>query len=61
VSVLFNYRLLDGQALKPGKRYRLRLRFGIDQAELPIPLKSTSLWQNDWNLSSDWYEWTYQP
>jgi hypothetical protein len=61
VSVLFNYRLLDSQALEPGNRYRLRLRFGIDQAELPIPLKSTSLWQNDWNLSSDWYEWTYQP
>jgi len=61
VSVVFNYRLLDGQALEPGGRYRLRLRFGIDQVELPIPLKSTSLWQNDWNLVSDWYEWVYQP
>ncbi len=61
LSVIFNRLLLERDALEPGERYRLRMRFGIDQAELPIPLKSSSLWQNDWNLSSDWYEWDYQP
>ncbi len=61
LSVVFNYPLLKPDDLEPGARYRLRLRFGIDQAELPVPLKSSSLWQNDWNLSSDWFEWAYQP
>ncbi len=61
LSVVFNYPLLPPSGLEPGQNYRLRLRFGIDQDELPIPLKSSSLWQNDWSLSSDWYEWEYQP
>lgn len=61
LSVIFNYPLLEADALEPGKTYRLRLRYGIDQQELPLPLKSTSLWQNDWGLSSDWYEWEYRP
>ncbi len=61
LSVIFNRPLLARDALKPGERYRIRLRFGIDQGELPIPLKSSSLWQNDWNLASDWYEWSYTP
>ena len=30
---------------------------GIDSDELPLPLKSSSLWDNDWDLKSDWYEW----
>ena len=32
-------------------------RFGIDTEELPLPLKSSSLWDNDWDLTSDWFEW----
>ncbi len=61
LSVIFNYPLLEPGALEAGETYRLRLRYGIDQQELPLPLKSTSLWQNDWGLSSDWYEWEYRP
>jgi hypothetical protein len=34
-----------------------RLRVGIDVDELPLPLKSSSLWDNDWGLQSDWFEW----
>ncbi len=61
LSVVFNYPLLPPSGLESGHSYRLRLRFGIDQDELPIPLKSSSLWKNDWSLASDWYEWEYQP
>ena len=35
----------------------LRIRFGIDTDELPQPLKASALWDNDWDLQSDWYEW----
>ncbi len=34
-----------------------RLRFGLDGDELPVPLKSSSLWDNDWDLQSEWYNW----
>ena len=57
IEVVYNYPMLDINNLAPDKEYYARLRFGIDTDELPLPLKSSSLWDNDWNLKSDWYEW----
>lgn len=57
LTVLLEFPLLDNNALNPSGHYRGRLKFGIDVAELPVPLKSSSLWQHDWDLSSDWFEW----
>jgi len=61
LSVLIKYPMLDNNNLQQDKTYQVRLRFGIDISELPIPLKSSSLWKNDWALSSDWYEWMVNP
>ena len=57
VEVVYNYPMLDINNLAPGRDYYARARFGIDGDELPLPLKSSSLWDNDWDLKSDWYEW----
>lgn len=57
LSMLLSYPYLDENSLDKGKEYRARLRFGIDKTELPIPLKSTSLWRNDWGLVSEWHKW----
>ena len=57
IEVVYNYPLLDINNLAPEREYYARLRFGIDADELPLPLKSSSLWDNDWDLNSDWYEW----
>ncbi len=57
LTVLFNFPLLDNNALNQDKSYSARLNFGIDHAALPIPLKSSSLWKNDWHIGSDWFEW----
>lgn len=57
IEVVYNYPMLDINNLAPDKEYYARVRFGIDADELPLPLKSSSLWDNDWNLKSDWYEW----
>lgn len=56
-EVVYNYPMLDINNLAPDKEYYARVRFGIDTDELPLPLKSSSLWDNDWDLKSDWYEW----
>ena len=56
-EVVYNYPMLDINNLAPDKDYYARVRFGIDAEELPLPLKSSSLWDNDWDLKSDWYEW----
>lgn len=57
IEVVYNYRMLDINNLAADKDYYVRLRFGIYTDELPLSLKSGSLWDNDRNLQSDWYEW----
>jgi len=61
LSVLLNFPMLDNNTLDPDEHYRARLKFGVDTAELPTPLKSSSLWENDWNLVSDDYAWEINP
>jgi hypothetical protein len=60
IEVVYNYPMLDINNLAPNRDYYARVRFGIDSDELPLPLKSSSLWDNDWDLTSDWYVWTVQ-
>lgn len=57
LEVVYNYPMLDINNLSADKEYYARVRFGIDTDELPVPLKSSSLWDNDWDLQSDWYRW----
>ncbi len=57
IEVVYNYPMLDINNLAPDRDYYARVRFGIDSDELPLPLKSSSLWDNDWELKSDWFEW----
>ena len=60
IEVVYNYPMLDINNLAPDREYYARVRFGIDTDELPQPLKSSSFWDNDWDLQSDWYEWPVQ-
>ena len=60
IEVVYNYPMLNIKNLAPGREYYARVRFGIDSDELPLPLKSSSLWDNDWDLTSDWYKWDVQ-
>jgi hypothetical protein len=57
IEVVYNYPMLDVNNLALKKKYYARVRYGIDIDELPLPLKSSSFWDNDWDLQSDWYEW----
>ncbi len=57
LEVVYNYPMLDINNLDYNRTFYARMRFGIDIDELPLPLKSSSLWDNDWGLESDWYEW----
>ena len=57
IEVVYNYPMLDINNLVANRDYYARVRYGIDADELPLPLKSSSLWNNDWDLKSDWYVW----
>ena len=57
LEVVYNYPMMDVNNLEYNRIFYARMRYGIDIDELPLPLKSSSLWDNDWDLQSDWYEW----
>jgi hypothetical protein len=47
--------------VEPGLVYLAALRLRLDTSQLPKPLQIDALASNDWNLSSDWYRWTFRP
>lgn len=57
ISRVSEYPLLNVDNLRLDAELYARVRFGIDTDELPLPLKSSSLWDNDWDLKSAWFEW----
>jgi hypothetical protein len=57
LKVIYSYPMFDITNINQSGRVYVRLRVGIDIDELPLPLKSSSLWDNDWGLQSDWFEW----
>ncbi len=48
-------------AAPPGEVYIASVRMWLDTSQLPKPLQINALGSRDWNLSSDWYRWTYKP
>ncbi len=57
LKVIDAYPMFDITNINQSGRLYVRIRAGIDVDELPLPLKSSSLWDNDWGLQSDWFEW----
>ena len=53
------YSMFDIDNIDAGLQVYARMRFGLDSDELPLPLKSSSLWANDWDLQSDWFSWNF--
>ena len=56
IRLMKNFPMLDANTVDIEGEYTTRIRLGIDSGELPIPLKSSSLWEKKWALTSDWVE-----
>lgn len=54
-----NWGVAERNALRVGRSYNAALRFRLDVGELPKPLQVSAFGSKDWNLSSDWYRWTF--
>lgn len=55
LTVLLNEPLVSNSEIQDGS-FIARVRIGIDEESLPIPLKSSSFWNREWSLSSGWVE-----
>jgi hypothetical protein len=50
--------VIDDAVLDPESRYRLRLRARLSTRQYPAALRLLFFWRSQWQLESDWYEWT---
>ena len=49
--------IIDDVVLKPGSRYRARLRALLSIKQFEGPLRVIFFWRDQWQLKSEWYEW----
>jgi hypothetical protein len=52
--------VIDHALLDPGSAYRMRLRALLSTRQYPAPLRILFFWRSQWQLKSDWYEWTLE-
>jgi hypothetical protein len=50
--------VIDDAVLSPGSDYRLRLRARLSTRQYPAALRLLFFWRSQWQLQSEWYEWT---
>ena len=50
--------VIDDALLERGSAYRMRLRALLSTRQYPAPLRILFFWRSQWQLKSDWYEWT---
>jgi hypothetical protein len=52
--------VIDDAVLEPDSRYRLRLRARLSTRQYPAALRLLFFWRSQWQLESEWYEWTLE-
>jgi hypothetical protein len=50
--------VIDDALLVPGKAYRVRARAMLQTQQYPAPLRMLFFWRSQWQLQSEWFEWT---
>ena len=52
--------IIDDRLLRPGKDYRVRVRAMLQTQQYPAPLRIVFFWRSQWQLQSEWFEWTLE-
>jgi hypothetical protein len=52
--------VIDDALLEPGDEYRIRLRAMLQTQQYPAPLRLLFFWRSEWQLQSEWYEWSLE-
>lgn len=50
--------IIDDALLQPDKPYRVRARAMLQTQQYPAPLRLLFFWRSQWQLQSEWLEWT---
>jgi len=52
--------VIDDALLEAGKDYRVRLRAMLNTQQYPAPLRLLFFWRDQWQLQSEWFEWSLE-
>jgi hypothetical protein len=52
--------VLDVSILDDDEDYRMRLQAVLSTHQYPAPLRLLFFWRDDWQLKSEWYEWSLE-
>jgi hypothetical protein len=52
--------VIDESLLIPDRNYRVRLRALLATEQYSAPLRLLFFWRDEWQLKSEWYEWTLE-
>ncbi len=52
--------VVDDELLLPDREYRLRLRAMLNTQQYPAPLRLLFFWRGQWQLQSEWFEWSLE-
>lgn len=60
VGTLVGFPLVDRVLVADGGRLVGHVRIRLQQDELPLPLRAVALFDDDWDLASEWYQWRFE-
>ncbi len=52
--------VIDDALLADNRNYRVRVRAMLQTQQYPAPLRLLFFWRSQWQLQSEWYEWTLE-
>lgn len=52
--------IIDDALLAPNRPYRIRVRAMLQTQQYPAPLRLLFFWRSQWQLQSEWFEWTLE-
>lgn len=52
--------VIDDALLAENRNYRVRVRAMLQTQQYPAPLRLLFFWRSQWQLQSEWYEWTLE-
>lgn len=52
--------VIDDSLLEPDRNYRIRVRALLNTQQYPAPLRLLFFWRDQWQLESEWSEWSLE-
>jgi len=61
IGSIGGWRVIEGAQIDPSKSYTAALKMSLDLSKLPKPFQVNALNNRDWNISSEWLHFPFNP